>query len=217
MTKTKLPSTERVVSYTNPSTGYWVIPSEKQIWHLAGTLNPSMTQDELAKYSSQEGFHALSVPDHFELFQAMYDLRNNGGEIEKARRFVKGSMRNNFLNTLTRLQYASKGKDKIIHNYKTSSERKLKTGLVGADGLVKDVLSLEVSLALTGKKPEEIEEILSYINKTPAYIWRVNSKPSETDERVAWFDAGSDGAGLYCVRYPSYRDGSLGVREARIQ
>ncbi len=215
MAKTKLSSTERVVSYEKPSTGHWIIPSEEKIWHLSGSLIPSMTQDEAAKYSSQEGFHTLSVPDYFELFQAMYDLRDNGGEVEKARAFIQSSMRNHFLGTLTRLGYVAKGKDNVVHNYKTDSEKRLKTNLVGDDGLVRDVLTSEVSLALTGKKPEEIEELLRYINKTPAYIWRLNLKPSAKDERAVWFSADSGWAVLLCGRFPQDSGPWLGVRHVR--
>lgn len=210
MAKIKLPSTERVVSYEQP-TSYWIIPSEGKIWHLSSELIPSMTQDQAAKYSSKEGFHVLSVPDHFELFQAMYALRNNGGEIEKARAFVQSSMRNNFLGTLTRIGHLSKGKDNIIHNYKTSFEKKIKAKLVGEDGLAKYVLSSEASLALTGKKPEEVEELLRYIDNTPTFVLRLNSKPSAKDERAVAFYAGSGGALLLCYRDPRGSYSWLGV------
>ena len=47
-----------------------------------------MTQDESAVYRSENGFHALSAEDVFAVMDAMYDLREKGGEIEGARQFL---------------------------------------------------------------------------------------------------------------------------------
>ena len=215
MVKSNQPATERVVSYVTPSTGYWVIPSEQGDFHLAQALIPAMTQADAIKHSSPEGFRALDVPAYMQLFKAMYDLKDKGGDVEKAREFVQATMRNRFPNTLTSVKYASRGKDTVVHNYEEGSSKKIRANIVGEDGLITDCLSLEASLALTGKKPAEVAEIMSYLNKTPAYIWRVNSKPTSVDERVVWFIANSDGASLNCDRNPSFRNGSLGVRGAR--
>src|SRR3989344_1805760 len=132
--------TERIVSYQKPSTGYWVIPTEKGDFHLAQGLIPVMTQRELASFTSPEEFRATSM---------------------------KGYM---------------------------------------------NVLSAEQSLVLTGRKPEEVAEIIRYINETPSFVWRLNSKPRSVDERVAWFVADSDGAYFDCYWDDSLRDASLGVR-----
>jgi hypothetical protein len=215
MAKSKQPATERIVSYVTPSSGYWVIPSKNEDFYLAQALTPAMTQEDAAKLISPEGFALVDVPTHIRLFKAMYDLRDKGGEVEKARMFLQTTMRNNFPNTSTRVAYMPKGKDVITHGYGTKSPSKIRVKFVGEDGLVNEVLSQEASLALTGKKPEEVAEVMSYLNQTPAYLWRVNSKPSQIDERVARFYSDSIRAGLYGGRDPAYRYDSLGVRVVR--
>jgi len=208
-------STERIVSYQKPSLGYWVIPTEKGDLHLAQELLPPMNQSELAGFISPEGFRAMSMEGYMDVLSALYDLRNTGNDAKNAMLFVRDAMRSNFPNTLTRIRYAPKGKDTVIHGYKTPEQKKRRVTFVGEDGDITKVLSAEQSLALTGRKPEEAAEIIRYINETPAFIWRLNSKPQSIDERVAGFIAGSGGASLDCDRDVSDRVASLGVRVAR--
>jgi hypothetical protein len=204
--------TERIISYQKPSLGYWVIPTEKGDLHLAQELNPAMTQEELAGFTSPEGFRARSMKDYMNVFSAVYDLRNTGNDARNAMLFVRKAIRAALPNTLTRIRYNPKGKDTIIHGYKTSEEEKIRVDFVGNDGDITKVLSAEQSLALTGRKPEEVAEIINYINESPAFAWRLHSKPQSIDERVARFDADSGRAYLDCVRGPDDSDSSLGVR-----
>ncbi|MBU2639760.1 MAG: hypothetical protein KKG75_03580 [Nanoarchaeota archaeon] len=212
MGKTKLPATERVVSYVEPSTGYWVIPSEKGDIALAQNLLPSMTQEQAARYTHEERFHPMSVPEHFELIGNLYLLRETGGEVEDARQFLRTALRNDFPLTLTRLSYQPQENDRIIHGYGTDAPIEHQVDLVGDSGNVLEVLSQEDSLALTGKTPEEVAELMQYINGTPAYVWRLGKKPQSVDERVAGFIADSSRALLSCVRYPRVSRASLGVK-----
>jgi hypothetical protein len=48
-----------------------------------------MTQEETAEYNHPEGYRAMSMPEHFTLFDALYELRNKGGDVEEARQFPK--------------------------------------------------------------------------------------------------------------------------------
>ena len=208
--------TEKVVSFNPPSQGYWIIPSEKGDLWLANTLLPAMTQDDLATHKTDEEFHALSMPEHFELFNALYELRNTGGAVEEARQFIQASLRTSFPNTLTRLEYMPEGKkDKVIHGYGTNSPIEQEVNLVGSNGLVTKVLTLEASQALTGKTPEQVEELMGYINNTQAYVRRVNNSPKEIDERVARFLADSNWAGLDGGRDPRGQYPAFGVRHVR--
>jgi len=204
--------TERVVSYQKPSLGCWVIPSEKGDFYLAQELNPAMTQSELAGFASPEGFRAMSMKGYMDVLSALYELRNTGSDAKSAMLFVRNAMRTSFPSTLTRVKYNLKGKDTIIHGYKTPEQEKIRIDFIGENGDITQVLSLEQSLALTGRKPEETAEIMRYINETPAFVWRLNSKPQSVDERVAWFCAGSVWAGFGCGRSGSDRSASLGVR-----
>ena len=179
MVKTGLPATERVVGFVEPSIGYFIIPSEQGDRVLASKLLPAMTQERLATYS-KEGFHAASMPEYLELFDALYKLRGKGGEVEKARQFIMDSMRGS-LNTLTRLLYQPEGNDRVIHGYGTKSPVEKQVDLVGQDGNILEVLTPEVSLALTGKTPEQVVELMKYINGTKAYVWRLNNKPKSIE------------------------------------
>ena len=59
---------------------------------------------------------------------------------------------------------------------------------------------------------DEVKKVLNWINETPVWIWRLNNKPKNVDERVARFYAVGDWALLDCYRFPSSRGSSLGVR-----
>lgn len=215
MTKTKQVTTERAVSYTSPSEEFWTIPTEEGFWHLSDKLIPAMTQDNSAKYSSENGFHALSAEEVFAVMGAMYDLRNAGGSIEKARTFLRQVMRNYFPSTQTRAIYTPSGEDKVIHGYGTESPIERKANLIGPDGEVVKVLSVDASRALTGKTPEEVSELMDYVNGTPSYMWRVNSNPSSNDERVVGLNAGSDRADLYADGDPQGAGPRLGGKFSR--
>lgn len=204
--------TERVVSFQRPSTGYWVIPTEKGDLHLAQGLLPAMNQTELAGFTSPEGFRAMSMKGYTDVLSALYDLRNTGSDAKDAMLFVRNAMRTVYPNTLTRIKYTPKGKDIIIHGYKTPEQERVRVNFVDDDGDITKVLSAEQSLALTGRKPEEVAEIIKYINETPGFVWRLNSKPHSVDERVAGFGTGSGRAGFDCYRGGSNRYASLGVR-----
>jgi hypothetical protein len=187
MEKSKPRATERVVNYQQLTEGCWIIPSEKRDICLASSLLPSMDQDKLSTYETGEGFHGASMPEYFEVFQALYDLRESGSEVEQARQFIRESFRNHNPKTLTRLVYAPKGRDRIIHNYKTNRATRKSVDLVGEEGPVLKVLTEETSQALTGKTPEQVEELFNYITGNSTQIWRMKEKPEVIYERVAWF------------------------------
>ncbi len=214
---TNLPATERVIlTKVEPSEGYWrfVIPSEKRDIRLSTHLNQADTQEGHARAVSDLGLRAGSYKDYFQgAFSALYELRNKGGEVEQARQFLQDAMRTKYPSTLTRIRYNPRGeKDAIIHNFGTDSPEEISIDFSGVDMPISE-MPLEVCLALTGKTPQETGEIMSYLNGgTSSYLWRVNSKPVQRDERVARFFAGSSRAGLSCdgslaYRYPALRVG----------
>lgn len=225
MTNKKTTQAERKVEFVNAES-YWTIPVKNGAWQLSNRLIPSMLQEEAAKYTSPDGFHALSMHNHFDIFSGLYKLRNSPDEdtqrnVESARQFIQETIRNKFPLSLTRIIYSPKGKDNIIHNYNTNNQCTNKVSFVGDDGEISEVLSLKACLALTGRKPEEVSEIMHFINNTPAHIWRANSKPDSFSEYVAWFVADSCWAGLDCLGSPSDAIASLGgkfvVREKKFK
>ncbi|MBI2105719.1 hypothetical protein HYT56_02675, partial [Candidatus Woesearchaeota archaeon] len=64
----------------------------------------------------------------------------------------------------------------------------------------------------TKQSLQEIDDAYKWLMDIDAYILRVNQKPKQVDERLAWFCAYSGRACLNCGRYPQGSDASLGVK-----
>ena len=180
---------------------------------LAKELLPAKTQDEHAQHREQAkgDFYTADMPLYHSLFTALYQQRNSP-QAEEIRAFIQKSMREKWLATLTRIAYQPKGNDKIIHNYSTKEQYELQGNIVGPDREIVREDSLALKALLGMDNIDEIKEVYNYINQTPTYIWRVNSKQKNVDERIARFSAGSVGASLSCGRYPDNADSALGLR-----
>ncbi|MEK6926955.1 MAG: hypothetical protein AABX11_00835 [Nanoarchaeota archaeon] len=204
------------------SPGMWTFDFGNRTGSLLQALLHPMTQEESAKQTFYDGFHSASLPELFSIWSKMFELRNADDKkvknaVESARQFTQTSIRNAYPNTQTRIAYqpAPSSADKIIHGYGTSSHIIKEVGFVGRDGAIQEVLSLEQSLALTGKTLQEAEEIISYLNDTSlAYTWRVNQQPTRVDERVVWLGADSSRFDLYCSRDTQDARTSFGVKWA---
>ena len=182
--------------------------------NLAQQLLPNMTQDKHAEYREQAiskgEFYTGDMPLYHAVFTALFNQKDKP-ESEQARQFIKKSMREKWLMTLTRIAYQPRGKDKIIHNYNTKDEYSLEENIVGEDRFIEDADRSALKALLGTDNIQEIKNIYNWINETDTYIWRINSKPNKVDERVARFGADSDRADLDCYRYPDGRYPSLGV------
>ncbi len=207
------------VIYTPRTPESWAFDlGEGKLIELSGDLIPPMTQEKSAGYVSREGFRACSLRDFFKLGGRMYELKNESGEIGEhvklAQKFIIDSLRKGVLNTQTRVVCLPNGQqDKVVHDYGRDSVIQENLDLVGCDGEIEQVLSLEASLALTGKKPEKVAEIMSYLNNgTPVYIFKLKRKPESRDERVVGLGAYSGGFYLDCGRFPRFAYASFGVR-----
>ncbi|MEK6850040.1 MAG: hypothetical protein AABX85_00515 [Nanoarchaeota archaeon] len=207
---------ENGLIYTSRREGFWSFDVGSRIMDLSDTLLPVMTQDQSAKYSSPDGFSTCTAEQFFLVGSKLYEMKDLSGKdkevVESARQFIRQGIRGHGLNTQTRISYSSNDQDAIIHGYGKANPVMKNVDFVGRDGAPDKVLSLESSLALTGKKPEEVNTIMSYLNNTVNYVWRVNSKPSNVDERVVRLDAYSDRFGLNCYRVPQDAGASFGVR-----
>ncbi len=207
---------------------YWQIQgvnymNEIKTINLAQQLLPNMTQDKHAEYREQAiskgEFYTGDMPLYHAVFTALFNQKDKP-ESEQARQFIKKSMREKWLMTLTRIAYQPRGKDKIIHNYNTKDEYSLEENIVGEDRFIEDADRSALKALLGTDNIQEIKDIYNWINGTDTYIWRINSKPNKVDERITRFDAVSDRADLDCDWDPAYRDPSLGVcvmREAHSQ
>lgn len=208
----------------NSSQGYWSIPVNYRNGIYTVDLAKSLldsgnakTQEDWAKYSlnakSRGDFYTGDMPLYHAVFSALFKQKNKP-ESEEARKFIQKQMRAKWLMTLTRIRYNPRGKDKVIHNFGVAQHYELEENIVGPDRFVEQGDNSALTALLGTGNINEIKEVYNLINQTPTYIWRVNSKPKQVDERVARFVASSGRAGLYCNWGPAYSNSSLGVRIA---
>ena len=195
------------VSYRN---GVYQVDFSKS---LIGSGNEKK-QDDWADYSEQarkrNGFYTGDMPLHHAIFASLYSQRDSP-QSEEARKFIQKSMREYFMTTLTRILYQPKGKDKIIHDYKTSDEHSLEENISGPDREIKNSDSPALKALLGTDDIQKISEIYKWLNQTPTCLWRIK-KPSDVEERIAVFIADSIRVYLNCNRYPDVLDRSFGVR-----
>lgn len=185
-------------------------------YELSKNLLDSATQDEYIKNyliaKQNNGFHCADMPLQYAIFKALHD--SNSTEKEDARLFIQKSMREKYLMTLTRILYkpTKKTPDKVVHNYGLPNEEYIKAvDFVGPDReLILDDKNVLEALLLTNDT-DEVKNVLKWINQTPVWIWRLNSKPNKLDGRVARFYADFVRANLSCNRNPSNRNSSLGI------
>jgi hypothetical protein len=202
---------------------FWKIPGVNDrgkigTYGLSKTLldnGSSKTQDEWASYSEQakqrQDFYLGDMPLYHSISTALFKQPESQNR-EEARVFIQKNMREKYLMTLTRVAYQPKGKDKIIHNFGISEQYLLDELIVGEDRVIETKDSKALTVLLGTGDISEINSVYQWLNQTNAYIWRLNNKPKQVDERVAWFDAGSGGAGLDCGGGPADTGAGLGVR-----
>jgi len=181
----------------------------------------SRTQDQWVQYSQEvernDAFRVGDFPLYHALFTTLYRNRDTPQyqeAIEQARTFIDKQMKAKWLTTLTRIGYQPSGQDTIIHNYNMPNQSTLQADVTGPDGLV-STLQGETALfkdLLGTEDMQEIQNVYHWLTNVPLYLWRVNAKPPQIDERVARFDADAGRTNLNCNRYPQYSNATLGVR-----
>jgi hypothetical protein len=211
------------------STGdYWEIPNVNyrgntgnvQILKTLLDNGSSKTQDEWTQYSEQARkagqFYLPDYPLFFSTLERAYTLKANP-TIEEARKKIQEFSRAKWLMTLTRIRYANKGSDKIVHNHGMSDEYEIEEPFVGQDGKIPAGSSETLYQKLLGTQSSvaNIDSVFRWLNGTDTYLYRLNSKPKSVDGRVARFGADSYWAVLYCNRDPAVTDAGLGVRFVR--
>jgi len=233
---TKPPQTTPTKDFTlEDKTDYFSITgvsyrNEKYTVDLSKELLPSTTQEQHAINAVQakkEGkFHTADFPLYFAINHTLYQNRDNTtykATIEQARQFLKKQMNENWLTTLTRMEYNPKNqKDKVIHNYKQTNQHEISLDtFTGPDGHITDPETTNAIIPLqsfldTNLSIEEINSIYKWIAGVDTRLWRVNNHPKKQDIRIVGFDAVSDGVGLDCDGDPRYSDSSFGVRARKI-
>ena len=184
-------------------------------YRLFENMTRAWNQEQLAELYETEKQKGNPIPTDAPLIWAIatsaYNFRNQNPQAsEKLRQFLRQGM-SEYPNTLTRIVYAPEGSDKIIHNYRTSDEYSIDEKVVGPDGWFSEIPDKKVLESLLGTQDvSQINQVSQWINRTNSYLWRLNSKPKEKDERVARFVAGDGRFVLGCGRdplagYPAFR------------
>ena len=191
---------------------------------LSKQLLPSGTQDEHAARSREAitrgEYQVGDFPLYFSTKRALFLNKDAPGfkdEIEQIRAFLQKQIREHRLVTLTRIRNTHSGQEKVIHNYKLDDQYELEEDLVGPDEWVKDSQnSLPYKALLGADNLQEIDAVYNWLNGTPARIYRLNSKPEQDIESIAWVDAYSDRVLLSCYRNPQISVPAVGVRARKI-
>src|SRR3989344_6750258 len=149
------------------------------------------TQQEWIDYRNQSqknrGFYTADMPLHHSIFKALYQQRDTT-EAKEAREFLEKQFREKWLQTLTRITYTPKGKDKLTHNIGTQEQYEIAENIVGESGQIINIKTPKFLEALLGSSnKEEINNIYKWITNKDAYIWRINENPKQNLERVAGF------------------------------
>lgn len=195
-----------------PSELHWIIPGVKYrgetgTYAIFKQMTPSMTQDKLAELYEKTKPKELPHPTDASLIIAIacraYNLRNEKPkEAETFRDSFRTGLRR-YPHTLTRGLYIPSEEDHAIHNYNTSDQYSLDGKIVGPSNWIKDIPDKQVlNLLFETSSVSLINKMSQWINKTNSYLWRLNSKPTQKEERVVRFYAYSDRLSLYCDGYP---------------
>ncbi len=187
-------------------------------YDLSKSLLPSMNYKQSIKHaikSKQTGdFYTPNSILLYSIINSAYEQKNNP-IAENIREFIQSSMIDKYLKILSLGQYTPEGKDIMIHNSTMDNKFSIKCDLVGKDGYIQDINSKPYLDAFLGASNiKEINKRFQWLNKTDAYIFRLNEKPSNIEERIAGFDANSVRVGLNCCWSSSNSDSALGVRES---
>ena len=88
---------------------------------LSTTLLPAQTQEQHAEHARKarpDEFRACGAPLVYAICKVLYEHKDNkkyARVVEEAKNFLQKTFQENWLNTLSRVQYNPRGLDKIIH------------------------------------------------------------------------------------------------------
>ncbi len=187
---------------------------------LGKAVLPSKTQDKHASFSqdaiSKGQLYVGNTQLYHSLFTILFQNKDNPqfkDKIEETRQFLQESMKNYWLMTLSRIKYTKSGKDLVIHNYGLQDKFEIQENIVGPDGYITQINPQnELKSILGSNDVNEINQVYNWITKKDLYLWRLNNKPKENDERVVRLGSDSDMAILYCDWDPDDSSRALAVR-----
>ena len=185
-------------------------------------LSPN-TQDGYAEHrisaikSPNEGY-IESAPFYYSFFKLLKDKADYPKHriaIEEVVLFLRESLENNCLATLSRVVNRMHGLDSVVHNHRMQNQYSIDANIVGPDELVKlSETSDRYNAILGSDNVHEINEVSNFITGKDLYAWFINTKPKREDiETVVRFDSGSGRANLDCNWNLNYSGVGLPVRK----
>jgi len=167
-------------------------------YEIYDKLTKPMTLQELSEYSMSEKEKGNPyVPNSQELWAIFTAIANSENSQLISR--VQQNLRNNWIRTLSGIDWYSNGYARVIHNIGTPDSYSIQRGLIEENGWISKTNSkklLENVLRINNVK--EVNSVSQKINNTNMYQWRVNSKPNEKIRTGVDFDAVSVRLGLSC-------------------
>lgn len=183
------------------------------------------TQDQWIAFSidaqTRNEPYTPSAPLFYSVCAAAYKAKDDPTkrqQTEEIKAFLKKHLFERWLMTTTRIHYASQRglDDRIVHDINMTSQSIVTETFVYPDEWVKNSMRPSNYKALLGTdNPVEIQNVFHWITEKDAYLWRLNNRTSQVEERVVSLDANSDELWLYCNRDPANTDASLGVRAVK--
>ena len=130
--------------------------------------------------------------------------------VKKLSALFRKDFKDNWMMTSTRVKYNQSDPDKVIHDFKTVNETSVDATFVGPDGYIVDnSFEDEMNVLLGAGDRDEINSVYNWISGKKPYLWRINSRPSNTAERAVVL-------GVYYGRFLIYAIGNIGnLRPAR--
>ena len=185
----------------------------------------SKTQDEWIEYTKNamqnNKFYVGDMPLYYSLFQTLFKNKDNAqfkDNIEEARKFLQKTCKDYWLMTLSRINYNKPGKDIITHDYGLQDKLEVQEDIIGSDGFISQLNpEKELKAVLGSSDINEINQVYDWISGKNAYIWRINSKPEQNDERIVGFSSGGAGFRLGWSRGRGGSSEAFGVRRTKIR
>jgi len=164
-------------------------------------------------------FRAASAPEVYAMGEALYDRRDapeHKGSIERVRDFLGGVLKRNWIGTLSRVDYASEGKDRVVHNVGLLSEYGVDADIVGSDGWLKDLQGSDgLCGALLGSSDaEKVRAVSQWITGRDVHAWRLNNRLYRKESRPVSLGNGYISSGFNIIAIDNINSSrlALGVR-----
>lgn len=186
----------------------------------AGTINEHAQRAQEAMPKGE--YHAPDFPLFHSLINTWHQNREGPfkSKIELARSSLADLIKDEWLAMLTIARYNPSGDAIFIHNHnQTDAYQNTATNFEGPDGDITTTANVQGflnALLSTAKNPQEISEVYSWFRNLPSYLWRINSKPDNTEERVARFYAARNWSCFGCIRLVDNSNPALGVKKCAL-